>query len=109
MILKTLKDVAIGETVFRYFGSNLAPMLLQLTAVTEDRIICGGWEFDKKLEQRLTSSLSGARHLRVPTYSPFHFRSKTIEEMRFKWRVLNNNHDFSSKYGRRAAKAIEGK
>jgi len=48
MIHKTLFDVAVGETVFRFIGSSGIPMPIQVTAVTEDRIICGGWQFDKR-------------------------------------------------------------
>ncbi len=48
MILKTLFDVAVGDTVFRFFGGNAAPMLLRVTVVTETRIICGEWQFDKE-------------------------------------------------------------
>jgi hypothetical protein len=41
MINKTLFDVAVGETVFRFIGSSGIPMPMQVTAVTADRIICG--------------------------------------------------------------------
>ena len=47
MNLKTLNDVAVGETVFRFIGSLGTPMPIQVTAVTEDWIICGEWKFDK--------------------------------------------------------------
>ena len=48
MHLKTLKDVAVGDTVYRFFAGIPTPMLLQVTAVTKDRIICSEWEFDKR-------------------------------------------------------------
>lgn len=72
MILKTLYDVAVGDTVFRFVGGNAALMPLQVTAVTEDRIICGGWEFDKRTGAEIDEllgwgpSLTGSYILAVP-------------------------------------------
>lgn len=42
----TLQDVKVGDTVTR----NLCGMEMELkvTEITENRIICGSWEFDKK-------------------------------------------------------------
>ncbi len=47
-MIKSLYDVEVGDTVFRFFGGLNTPMPLQVTLVTEDRIICGEWEFDKR-------------------------------------------------------------
>jgi hypothetical protein len=37
----------VGDKVTRMMGGSI-PMELTVTAVTEDRIICGPWEFDKR-------------------------------------------------------------
>jgi hypothetical protein len=42
-----LLSVLVGDTVLRWFGGMGAPMRLRVTAVTEDRIICGPWEFHR--------------------------------------------------------------
>jgi hypothetical protein len=44
--MDTLK---VGDAVTRLFGgtSPAASMELRVTKITEDRIICGGWEFDR--------------------------------------------------------------
>jgi hypothetical protein len=44
----TLFDIGVGDTVFRYFADNVGPMRLKVTALTEDRVICGDWQFDKR-------------------------------------------------------------
>ena len=36
----------VGDMVTRLLGGSV-PMELRITAITEDRIICGSWEFDK--------------------------------------------------------------
>ena len=48
MTIKSLNDVAVGDAVFRFIGDFNTPIALQVTAVTEDRIICGEWQFDKR-------------------------------------------------------------
>lgn len=37
--------IKVGDTVTRFLGG--AEMTLNVTEVTDDRIKCGGWEFDK--------------------------------------------------------------
>jgi hypothetical protein len=46
--MKTLHDVVVGDSVFRWFPEIYAPMELKVTAVTADRIICAGWQFDRE-------------------------------------------------------------
>jgi hypothetical protein len=46
--VKTLRDVGVGDTVFRWFGGPFPPMPLPVTAVTSNRIICRHWEFDRE-------------------------------------------------------------
>ncbi len=45
--MKTLLTIAVGETVFRFFGGIEEPMPMRVTGITEDRIVCGEWQFDK--------------------------------------------------------------
>ena len=40
-------DVKVGDTVTRLLAESI-PMQLEVTDVTQDRIICGEWEFDRK-------------------------------------------------------------
>lgn len=47
MTIKGLKDVAVGDAVFRFIGDLRTPISLHVTGVTEERIICGEWQFDK--------------------------------------------------------------
>ncbi len=44
---KPLSNVVPGDTVFRWLSGISEPMRLRVTAVTEERIICGPWEFDR--------------------------------------------------------------
>jgi hypothetical protein len=41
-----LKELAVGDRVVRMLAGTI-PMELVVTAVTEERIICGAWEFDR--------------------------------------------------------------
>ena len=72
MILKTLFDVTVGETVFRFIGSLGAAMPIQVTALTEDRIICGEWQFNKTTGAEIDEflgwgpALTGSYILAVP-------------------------------------------
>jgi hypothetical protein len=45
---KKLAEIAIGDFVLRWFVGIPKPMRLQVTQLTADRIICGGWEFDRR-------------------------------------------------------------
>lgn len=40
------RDVVVGDTVDRLLAGAI-PMRLKVTAITESRIICGEWEFDR--------------------------------------------------------------
>lgn len=41
-----LRNLKVGDVVERYMGGQVA-MELIITEVTDDRIICGPWEFDR--------------------------------------------------------------
>ena len=43
-----LKSVAVGDSVVRQLGADGPEMILKVTAVIADRIICGPWEFDRR-------------------------------------------------------------
>jgi hypothetical protein len=45
---KKLAEIAVGDFVLRWFGGIPKPMRLRVTQLTADRIICGGWEFDRR-------------------------------------------------------------
>lgn len=40
------KELEVGSKVTRMLG-GLVPMELKVTELTEERIVCGMWEFDK--------------------------------------------------------------
>jgi hypothetical protein len=42
----TLRDLKVGQPVVRMLA-GVVPMPLKVTAVTDKRIICGAWEFDR--------------------------------------------------------------
>jgi hypothetical protein len=41
-----MEEIKVGQTVTRWLAGTI-PMELRVSEVTDDRIICGGWEFDK--------------------------------------------------------------
>ena len=43
-----LTDIQVGDTVTRTLGSGGPTMSLKVTALTQDRIICGCWEFSRR-------------------------------------------------------------
>ena len=77
MIPKTLFDVTVGDTVFRFLGTIGTPLPLRVSAVTEERIICGDWQFDKRTGAEIDEflgwgpALTGSYILAVP----FHVES----------------------------------
>lgn len=42
----TFEYIKAGDTVTRMLAGTI-PMELKVTAITEDRIVCGDWEFDR--------------------------------------------------------------
>lgn len=54
---KTLSDVVVGDTVYRWFAGLSSPMQLRVTAVTPDRIVCGSWEFDRQTGAEIDEDL----------------------------------------------------
>ena len=76
MVVTTLFDISVGDTVFRYFADDLGtPMALHVTAVSEDRIICGEWQFDKRTGAEIDEflgwgpALTGSYILAVPFHN----------------------------------------
>jgi hypothetical protein len=45
--MKQLSDVMVGDKVLRWLAGIEVPMPLIVTEVTDERIICGPWEFDR--------------------------------------------------------------
>jgi hypothetical protein len=45
--MKQLSDVTVGDKVLRWLAGIEVPMPLIVTEVTDERIICGPWEFDR--------------------------------------------------------------
>ncbi len=43
-----LADVKAGDFVERWFGGGPKQMLLRVSEVTDAKIICGPWEFDRR-------------------------------------------------------------
>jgi hypothetical protein len=41
-----MDEIKVGDTITRWLGGTIE-MQLRVSAITEDRIVCGGWEFDK--------------------------------------------------------------
>lgn len=46
----------VGDEITRMLAGSI-PMKLKVTEITEDRIICGGWEFDKKTGAEIDDDL----------------------------------------------------
>jgi hypothetical protein len=47
-VSKKLAEIAVGDFVLRWFVGIPKPMRFKVTQLTADRIICGGWEFDRR-------------------------------------------------------------
>jgi hypothetical protein len=45
--MKRLSDVMVGDKVLRWLAGIEVPMPLIVTELTDERIICGPWEFDR--------------------------------------------------------------
>lgn len=71
--MKTLREVVVGDTVFRWFPSIVTPMELKVTAVTADRIICGDWQFDRQTGAEIDEGLGWG-----PTCSGTYIRATSI-------------------------------
>jgi hypothetical protein len=54
---KKLAEIAVGDFVLRWFVGIPKPMRLQVTQLTADRIICGGWEFDRRTGAEIDEDL----------------------------------------------------
>ena len=72
MSLKTLYDVVVGDTVFRFIGGSATLMSIRVTAVTDELILCGEWRFDKRTGAEIDEllgwgpALTGSYILAVP-------------------------------------------
>lgn len=58
MLSRSLEEVAVGDTVIRMLA-GVMPMQLGVTEVTDDKIICGPWEFDRSSGQEIDELISG--------------------------------------------------
>jgi len=46
--MKTLEELALGDPVIRWVGGrDGVPMRLTVSRITDERIVCGPWEFDR--------------------------------------------------------------
>lgn len=50
-----MEDIKIGDEVIRYLGNIPIPM--KVTKVTENKIHCGAWKFDKKTGAEIDKDL----------------------------------------------------
>ena len=66
---KKLAEIAVGGFVLRWFGGIPKPMRVRVTQLTADRIICGGWEFDRQRAGRRSTRISAG----ALVVSPVHF------------------------------------
>jgi hypothetical protein len=46
-VIDVIKDVKVGDMVTRMLGDQVPMMLMKVSAVTDARIICALWEFDR--------------------------------------------------------------
>jgi hypothetical protein len=53
--MKALSNIKVGDTVIRYLGG--IPMPLKVTSITEERIVCGAWEFSRRNGAELDEDL----------------------------------------------------
>lgn len=57
-----LNNIKIGDKVIRFIGNSIVGGQIRdikvVTAVTEDRIICGDWEFDKETGAEIDDMLN---------------------------------------------------
>lgn len=61
-IQNNLDQCKLGDTVNRYLSTIPTPMKLVITQITEDRIICGDWKFDKTTGAELDEMLGWSAH-----------------------------------------------
>jgi hypothetical protein len=50
------EPIKVGDTVTRMLAGTI-PCQLTVTEITDDRIICGGWEFDKRTGAEIDDDL----------------------------------------------------
>ena len=55
--MKPLRDVVVGDTVFRWLTGLDSTVELRVTAVTMDRIVCGPWQFDRQTGEEIDEDL----------------------------------------------------
>lgn len=71
--MKTLRDVLVGDTVFRWLADLDSPMELRVTAVTSESIICGPWEFDRETGAEIDEGLGWG-----PAFTGSYIRATTV-------------------------------
>lgn len=50
------EPMQVGDVVTRYLAGTI-PMDLRISAITEDRIVCGAWQFDRKTGAEIDDDL----------------------------------------------------
>ncbi len=52
-----MKQFNVGDSIIRYITSEKIPMELKITEITEDKIICDDWKFDRKTGAEIDEEL----------------------------------------------------
>lgn len=66
--MKTLKELKVGDTVTRMLAGEIE-MKLTVTEITEHKIVCGHWEFDRDTGAEIDDDLGwGAPPLGTGSY-----------------------------------------
>ena len=56
----SLNNVQIGDQLIRNMGGIILPV--KVTKITEDKIYCGAWEFDKRTGAEIDEDLNWGPH-----------------------------------------------
>jgi hypothetical protein len=59
----TLHDLKRNDKVDRYISTIEKPMVLTVTQITNDKIICGDWEFDRETGAEIDEFLGWNSHV----------------------------------------------
>lgn len=64
-----LQEVKVGDVVVRKISSDEVLMQLKVTHVTEDKVVCGAWEFDRETGVEIDEDLHwGPKYGRTGSY-----------------------------------------
>lgn len=57
-----VKNLSVGDMVHRHLGDGSFFMELEITAITDDRIICGDWKFSRRNGAEIDEELGWDEH-----------------------------------------------